>query len=80
MTKTNVVFPVIDMRRTGANIQALREQNGMTVRELQEIFGFTTPQSIYKWQWGQTLPDIANLLLMSKLWNVPVEEILVLEH
>ena len=74
------VYPVIDMKKTGENIRALREKNGMSAKDLQEVFGFTSPQAIYKWQWGQTLPDLANLLVMARLWNVSVEDILVLEH
>ena len=74
------VYPVIDMKRTGENIRALREKNGMSAKDLQEVFGFTSPQAIYKWQWGQTLPDLSNLLVMTRLWNVSVEDILVLEH
>ena len=76
----NIAFPVIDMRATGENIRKLREQNGMKVRDLQEIFGFTSPMSIYKWQEGKTLPDYANLLLLTDLWNVKVEDILVREN
>ena len=76
----NIAFPVIDMRATGENIRKLREQNGMKVRDLQEIFGFTSPMSIYKWQEGKTLPDYANLLLLTDLWNVRVEDILVREN
>ena len=45
-------IPTIDMIRTGQNITRLREENGMTVKELQDIFGFATPQAIYKWQHG----------------------------
>ena len=73
-------FPVIDMKKTGENIRMLREEHGMSARDLQEAFGFTSPQAIYKWQWGQTLPDLTNLLVMAKLWNVRIEDILVLEH
>lgn len=79
MTVT-AAMPVIDMVATGRNIQRLREQNGMSVRDLQEKFGFSSPQSIYKWQWGQTLPDYQNMLFLAALWNVSVEEILVLEN
>ena len=75
-----IAFPVIDMEKTGENIKKLRMQHNMSVRQLQEIFGFSSPQSIYKWQWGDSLPDISNLLLMSSLWGVPVEQILVLRH
>ena len=43
-------FPVIDMVETGKNIRRLREERGMTVRDLQAYFGFEEPQAIYKWQ------------------------------
>ena len=33
-------FPVIDMIETGKNIVRLREERGMTVRDLQAYFGF----------------------------------------
>ena len=74
---SNFTFPVIDLVKTGKNIKYLREQTGISVKDLQEVLGFSTPQAIYKWQWGDTLPDIQNLLLMAKLFNVKVEDILV---
>ncbi len=45
-----VNLPVIDMVRTGQNIATLRKQAGLSVRDLQDVFGFATPQAIYKWQ------------------------------
>lgn len=74
------ICPVIDVKKTGKRIQELREQNGMSVRTLQEILGFSSPQAIYKWQWGQALPDIANLIFLARLWHVNVENILVLAN
>ena len=38
-------FPVIDMVETGRNIMRLREERGMTVRDLQAYFGFEEPQA-----------------------------------
>ena len=38
-----VNLPVIDMRRTGQNIGRLRKQAGLSVKDLQDIFGFATP-------------------------------------
>ena len=45
-------LPTIDMIATGANITAMRRRAGLSVRDLQDIFGFSTPQAIYKWQRG----------------------------
>lgn len=72
-------MPVVDMVKTGENIVLLRENAGLSVRDLQEIFGFSTPQAIYKWQRGTALPTIDNLLVLSKLFEVTVDEILVVE-
>lgn len=49
-------MPTINMVKTGKNIVRLRELNGFTVKELQAVFGFSTPQAIYKWQSGVALP------------------------
>ena len=53
-----VNLPVIDMIGTGQNIARLRKQAGLSVRDLQDVFGFATPQAIYKWQQGVALPTI----------------------
>ena len=49
-------FPVIDLVATGDNIRRLRLERGMTVRGLQNYFGFEEPRAIYKWQKGESLP------------------------
>lgn len=51
-------FPVIDPVATGANIVRLRQERGLSVRDLQAFFGFEEPQAIYKWQRGQSLPSV----------------------
>lgn len=42
-------YPTIDMVKTGQNIIRLRIHNGFSVKDLQDVFGFATPQAIYKW-------------------------------
>ena len=72
-----VNMPVIDMIRTGQNIGRLRRQAGLSVRDLQDIFGFATPQAIYKWQQGAALPTIDNLVVLAAVLQVRVDDILV---
>ena len=73
-------IPVIDMTATGMNIARLRKNAGMTVRDLQAIFGFATPQAIYKWQRGEAMPTLDNMIVLAAVFNVTVDEILVLQE
>ena len=70
-------LPVIDMVRTGQNIGRLRKQAGLSVRDLQNVFGFATPQAIYKWQQGVALPTIDNLVVLAAVLQVRLDDILV---
>ena len=70
-------IPVIDMTATGKNIDRLRRNAGMTVRELQAVFGFSTPQAIYKWQRGDAMPTLDNIVVLAAVFGVTVDEILV---
>ena len=72
-----VNLPTIDMIRMGQNIAKLRRQAGLSVRDLQDIFGFATPQAIYKWQQGVALPTIDNLVVLAAVLQVRMDDILV---
>ena len=74
------IIPTINMIKTGERITQLRKEAGLSVRELQEIFGFATPQAIYKWQQGVTLPAIDNLVVLATLFDVKVDDILVTDE
>ncbi len=70
-------LPTIDMIRTGKNINRLRKQADLSVKDLQNIFGFATPQAIYKWQQGAALPSIDNLVVLAVALQVSLDDILV---
>ncbi len=70
-------IPVIDMAATGVNITRLRINAGLTVRDLQAIFGFSTPQAIYKWQRGDAMPTLDNIVVLAAVFGVTVDAILV---
>ena len=72
-------IPAINMAATGRNIAKLREAAGLTVKELQEIFGFATPQAIYKWQHGTAMPTIDNLVVLAAVLDVPMDAIIVVD-
>ena len=74
-----LVMPAIDMMATGRNITMLRQAAGLTVRDLQTIFGFATPQAIYKWQHGTAMPTIDNLVVLSMIFGVTMDDIIVVD-
>ena len=69
-------MPTIDTIKTGQNIIRLRKARGLSVKDLQAIFGFATPQAIYKWQQGTALPSIDNLVVLADVLKVHMDEIL----
>lgn len=73
-----MAIPMIDMVRTGQNINRLRKTAGISVKDLQDIFGFGTPQAIYKWQHGTALPTIDNLVVLAAVLGVKVDDVLVM--
>ncbi len=70
------MIPVINVTATGANIARLRQRAGISVRQLQTIFGFSTPQAIYKWQRGAAMPTVDNLVVLAAVFGVTVDQIL----
>ncbi len=38
-----MIIPTIDLAQTGANIVTLRKAAGLTVHDLQMVFGFNSP-------------------------------------
>lgn len=73
------MMPTIDMVATGKNIERLRKVAGLSVRDLQDVFGFATPQAIYKWQHGTAMPTIDNLVVLAALLQVKIDDILVVQ-
>lgn len=70
-------YPVIDPAATGENIRRLRNERGLSIRQLQDYFNFAEPRAIYKWQSGENLPSVDNLYALGALFEVPLEDILV---
>ena len=65
-----MIIPTIDMAATGSNISRLRINAGLSVKELADIFGFATPQAVYKWQHGVAMPTLDNLVVLAAVFGV----------
>ena len=78
-TYGNSKLPSIDLKKTGQNIKKMRKEVGVTVRELQIMFGFTSPQAIYNWQNGISLPSVDNFIVLAAVLGTTIEEIIAIE-
>lgn len=65
----------MDQIKTGKLIAKLRKDKGMTQQQLADIFGINY-RSVSKWETGQTMPDIANINLLSEIFGVTSDELL----
>lgn len=74
-----MVLIKLNMIETGNNISRLRKEKGLSIKEIQEAMGFNTPQAIFKWQRGETLPTVDNLVVLAQLFETTIDEIIAKE-
>ena len=72
-------MPTINMIATGQNITERMIAAGITVKKLQNIFGFSTPQAIYKWKNGVAIPTVDNLVILAMILNCKIDDLLVID-
>ena len=72
-----IAAPTIDMIATGANIRALIKGKGLKVADVQTVFGFNTPQAIFKWMRGDAMPSIDNIVILAHILDVPIDAIII---
>ena len=70
-------LPAINQAATGENIVRLRRKAGLSVRDLQAVFGFASPQAIYRWQRGEAMPTVDNLVVLARILRVKIDDIIV---
>lgn len=73
------IYLSIRQKETGSRIKSLLRESGYTVRDIQNAMGFENPQAVYKWISGKCLPSLDNFLILSRLLNTSIEDILVID-
>lgn len=70
------MFPTIDKRKTGVNLQKIMMQKNLTVRDVKEYLGLGSVQSVYHWLNGISMPTVDNLYALSELFQMPVDRLI----
>ncbi len=77
--KTETLYVPIRMKETGERIRDLMDESSYTVRDLQTAVGLASPQAVYHWLNGRSLPSVDHLMVLCRLFHVKAEDILVME-
>lgn len=72
--------PRIDIEKTAQNIAGLRTEKNLSIRQIQDALGFNNPQAFYKWQRGECLPSLDNLIILADLYGVRLDEIIAVSR
>ena len=70
------MFPVIDKRETGIRLRRIMDEQGFTVKDVQEYLGLGSVQSVYHWLNGLSMPTVDNLYALSHLFQIPVDDMI----
>lgn len=69
-------LPLVDMKSTGKRIKTLRQDADLRLHEASKILGVSV-QSICKWERGDNLPSIDNLVILAALFGVKLDDIVI---
>ena len=75
----NPICLSIKQEETGKRIKQLLQDHRYKVKDIQGAMGFETPQAVYKWLSGKSLPSLDNFVILSRLLNTSIEDILVID-
>ena len=70
-------MPSIDTIATGNRIRTLRERAGMKIADVQRACGGISANAVCKWQRGEAMPSIDNLVILASIFGVQLDEIVV---
>lgn len=68
----------VNLIKTGERIQQLRKHKGITARQITDALGISR-SAYYRWVWGDSLPTVDNLVMLSDIFGVKVDDIIVAE-
>ena len=73
-------YPVIDVADTGRNIKKISKEKGFSADMLKNLLGLSDKSNVYKWFRGEVLPTTDNLLVMSILFGVTVNDLVITKN
>ncbi len=69
--------PMYDLTASGKRMKNIRISRGFSIKDVRDYMGFSSVQSIYKWESGQCFPQADNLLALAKRYRVSPFDLLI---
>ena len=73
------MYQPIEQVKNGIKLKMMLKAAGYDVKYIQEYLHLSCPHSLYRWFKGKVLPSVEHLCALSRLLNVHMEELLVLQ-
>ena len=67
----------IDLMATGAKIKDFRTKKGISAIKLAQMLGLAGKIAVHKWESGENAPTIDHLIVMSKIFDCKIDDIVV---
>ena len=74
------MLPIIDVEATAQRIDSRRIENHLTVRDLQNVFGFSSPQAVYGWIRAKSAPSVDNLVVLASVLHTTLDDLIITTH
>ena len=80
LEENSFLYPLVDAEATGKRIHELMIERGFEPHDIQKVMGGLSHTSVYNWFNGKSLPRIDFFVVLSNLFNVPLDELIVVQH
>lgn len=69
----------IDMYATGQKIKAQMSCANMSARDMATACGLATPNAVWRWQKGQVLPTLDNMVIIADACGCRLDDLIALK-
>lgn len=69
--------PILDPVATGRNIDDIQRDRNLSVAALKDALGLSTTNAIYKWFRGDSMPTLDNIVILSSILKVSINDMIV---
>ena len=70
----------VDMEGTGIKIDMMRKERKLSVADIMDKVGFSSPNTFSKWRRGISMPTIDNLVALADIFGCEIGDIVMTKN